>query len=83
MDYLKVEGHSSLLRDPKTNSIVNNNVKEYNEYVARRKSKDEENQKIQNLEDDLSILKDDIGEIKSLLREMLNGSRKDWTWKFK
>lgn len=83
MDYLKVEGHSSLLRDPKTNSIVNNNVKEYNEYIARRKSKDEENQKIQNLEDDLSILKDDIGEIKSLLREMLNGPRKDWIGKSK
>jgi hypothetical protein len=77
MNYLKVEGHGSLLRDPKTNSIVNSNVKEYNEYIARRKSKDEENQKIQSLEEDLSILKDDISEIKSLLREMLNGPRKD------
>ena len=42
MTYLKVEGHSGLYRDPKTNSIVNRNNSEYNEYMSRKKIKDNE-----------------------------------------
>jgi hypothetical protein len=75
MDYLRVEGHSNLLRDPKTNSIMNDNAKAYEEYVSRRKAKDKENQKIQNLEEDLTNMKSDIDEIKNLLRELLNGPK--------
>ena len=75
MDYLRVEGHSNLLRDPKTNSIMNDNAKAYEEYVSRRKAKDKENQKIQNLEEDLTSMKSDIDEIKNLLRELLNGPK--------
>jgi hypothetical protein len=75
MDYLRVEGHSHLLRDKNTNFIVNNNMSEYQEYISRKNAKSEENQKIQNLEDNLANMKGDIDEIKSLLKELLNGSR--------
>jgi TolA-binding protein len=75
MDYLKVEGHSHLLRDKNTNFIVNKNMSEYQEYISRKNAKSEENQKIQNLEDNLANMKGDIDEIKSLLKELLNGSR--------
>ena len=75
MSYLKVEGYSNLVRDQKTNSIVNTNMNEYQEYVSRRNNKNEEEQKIQNLEQDLANMKDDINEIKSLLRNLVNGSR--------
>ena len=75
MTYLKVEGYSNLVRDQKTNSIVNTNMNEYQEYVSRRNNKNEEEQKIQNLEQDLANMKDDINEIKSLLRNLVNGSR--------
>lgn len=75
MDYLKVEGHSHLLRDKNTNFIVNNNMSEYQEYIARKNAKGEENQKIQNLESDLANIKGDIDEIKFLLKELLNGSK--------
>ena len=74
MSYLKVEGHSNLMRDPNTNSIVNTNMTEYQEYVTRRDSKSEKNQKIQNLESDVANIKNDLDEIKSLLRSLLNGS---------
>jgi hypothetical protein len=70
MEYLKVEGHSHLYRDPKTNSIINRNMSEYQEYVSRKNMKSEENQKIQNLESDVANIKDDIDEIKHLLRRM-------------
>jgi hypothetical protein len=75
MDYLKVEGYSNLIRDPNTNSIINTNMTEYQEYISRRNSKGEENQKIQNLESDVANMKDDLTEIKSLLRSLVDGSK--------
>lgn len=75
MNYLKVDGHSHLYRDPKTNSIINRNMSEYQEYVSRKNMKNEENQKIQNLEVDLANMKNDLNEIKSLLRGLINESR--------
>jgi hypothetical protein len=79
MNYLKVEGHTHLYRDPKTNSIVNRNMSEYQEYVSRKNMKSEENQKIQNLESDVANMKDDLSEIKNLLRSLINESRQDRT----
>jgi polyhydroxyalkanoate synthesis regulator phasin len=75
MDYLKVEGHSHLLRDKNTNSIINNNMSEYQEYLARKTTKNEENQKIQKLESEVGNMQNDLSEIKSLLRELLNGPK--------
>ena len=75
MEYAKVEGHSYLLRDSKTNSIINTNMVEYQEYLNRRNVKADENQKIQHLESDVANIKDDLSEIKSLLRSLVNESR--------
>jgi hypothetical protein len=72
MEYLKIEGHDNLLRDPNTNSIVNTNMAEYQEYIMRKKSKTEDNQKIQTLETDVASMKDDLDEIKNLLRKLIN-----------
>ena len=72
MSYMKVKGYSHLLRDSKTNSIINNNMAEYQEYVIRRDTKIEESQKVQNLEEDIANMKSDIGEIKNLLRSLIN-----------
>lgn len=75
MDYLQVEGHSHLKRDPRTNSIINTNMSEYQEYISKRNKKTEESQKVQNLETDIASMKDDIDEIKNLLRSLVNGSK--------
>jgi len=75
MEYSKVEGHSHLLRDSKTNSIINTNNVEYQEYLNRRNVKVDENQKIQHLESDVANIKNDLSEIKSLLRSLVNESR--------
>ncbi len=74
-EYIKVSGHSDLFRDPETNSIVNKNQSEYNEYIMRKNYKSEENQKVQTIEDEVVSIKSDINEIKSLLKELLHGSR--------
>ena len=75
MEKYTVEGHSDLARNPQNGSIVNVNNIEYQQYLARREVKIEKKQKVQNLEDELATMKDDIDEIKSLLKEFLNGSR--------
>ncbi len=75
MNYTKVEGYSHLLRDESTNSIINTNMSEYQEYISRRNAKNEENQKVQNMEEDLANIKSDMDEIKTLLRSLINGSK--------
>lgn len=75
MEYYGVEGHADLARDPKTNSIINVNSLEYEQYISRREVKSEKNQKVQTIEDDVANLKNDITEIKLLLKELINGSR--------
>ena len=75
MEKYTVEGHSDLARDPNNGSIINVNKTEYNQYLARREVKSEKTQKVQNIEDELTNMKGDIDEIKSLLRELLHGSR--------
>jgi regulator of replication initiation timing len=50
-------------------------MSEYEQYLARRKTKSEENEKVQNLEEELASMKSDIDEIKFLLRSLVNESR--------
>jgi hypothetical protein len=50
-------------------------MSEYKEYLSRRDSKIEEDQKIHNLEKDLDNIKCDLDEIKCLLRSLTNGSK--------
>jgi len=71
MEDVRVKGHSDLVRDPVTNAIINTNKSKYEEYISRRDIKKNETQKVQDLEDELSCIKDDLNEIKSLLKEII------------
>ena len=73
MTYLKVEGHGELYRDSTTNSIVNRNTSDYNRYMSQKKMRDNENQKVDSMEQNLADLKNEINEIKSLLKDLVNG----------
>ena len=73
MTYLKVEGHGELYRDSATNCIVNRNTSDYNTYMSQKKMRDNENQKVDSMEQDLAHLKNEINEIKSLLKDLVNG----------
>lgn len=74
MDYIKVKNHDNLIRNSKSNFIINTNKSEYDEYVARRKQKQNEKNKVENLERDLSTLRNEITEIKDMLRSLVNGN---------
>ena len=73
MTYLKVEGHGELYRDSTSNSIVNRNTSDYNTYMSQKKMRDNENQKVDSMEQNLADLKNEINEIKSLLKDLVNG----------
>jgi uncharacterized protein YdeI (BOF family) len=65
----QVDGHKYLYRD-KSGAIVNIDTNEYNNYVRLKSEK-------QKQRDEIDELKKDIDEIKSLLMEIINGSRQN------
>ena len=66
MDYLKVDGHDGLVRDVNTGAIIN---RDDSAIEARRKSKH-----LSSALEDINMLKNELFEIKSLLREIVNAS---------
>ena len=74
MKYIKVKDNSDLVRDITTNSIINTNINEYQRYLSMKMDKDNENKKMKECENDLNNIKNDINEIKFLLRSLINES---------
>ena len=72
-EYIKVKDHSNLVRDPQTDQIINTDHSEYNQYMARRSARRKAKEKNLSVEQDLASLKAEMGEIKSLLKELVNG----------
>ena len=63
MDYIKVSGHDDLVRDQNTGAIINI---DNSTIQSRRKSKH-----LNSALEDINMLKEEISEIKSLLRELI------------
>ena len=72
-NYIPVEGNTDLVRDPKTDQIINTNTSAYQQYIAQRKRRKLEKEKSLSVEQDLASLKSEMNEIKSLLKELVNG----------
>ncbi len=70
---MKVKGHNNLIRDENSNAIVNTDSSEYNNYLSLRAKRRQGSERIDNMENDLKSLKDDINEIKTLLKALSNG----------
>ena len=73
MEPYNIEGHKDLARDPHTGTILNVNSLDYQHYVSSRNAKNLKNERVESMEQDLANLKGEIGEIKSLLKELVNG----------
>jgi len=65
---IPVKGHPNLYRDEQTGAIVNCDNHSYNQYINVVNNRMTQKQEIENM-------KKDIDEIKSLLKELINGSR--------
>lgn len=65
---IPVKGQPNLYRDETSGAIVNCDFQSYNQYKTTLNNRESQKREIDNL-------KNDIEEIKSLLREILNGSK--------
>jgi hypothetical protein len=65
---IRVEGHPNLYRDEGSGAIINCDSVAYNQYVNSLNVRDSQKR-------ELNEMKKDIDEIKSLLKELLNGSK--------
>lgn len=72
--YAKVEGHPNLIRDLKTNAIINTDTIELDNYTVVKEKKEKEKKRIDKIENELIELKSSIEEIKMLLKEIKNES---------
>jgi len=70
MEYLKVEGHSNLIRDTKSHAIVKNNMSEYNTFMKTVQEKRKEKDEMRDAIRQINILKNEMYEIKSLLLKL-------------
>ena len=67
---IRVEGEKNLFRDEKTGAIINCDNFGYHQYLNIKSEKQRQREEIEKI-------KDDISEIKSLLREIIHGSKND------
>ena len=68
---IKVEGHDSLARDIRSNAIVNTSKNEYQIYMNRIRSREQQSDEIRNTLKEINLLKQELFEIKNLLKEVI------------
>ena len=71
-DFLKVRGHSDLIRDVKNNAILNNDKKSLDKYKEER----DEKLKLNKVIEENNSLKKDIADIKNLLLALMEKNNK-------
>lgn len=68
--YARIEGHPNLVRDVRSNAIINTDKTSLDNYATQRLKKEEEVSRINMIESDLKSLKLSIDEIKQLLKDI-------------
>ena len=70
-NYLKVDSDTSLVRDVRSNAIVNQNQTEFDKFMKLSESKYNEKMEMKKLKDDVKTMKSDLEEIKELLQSIV------------
>ena len=65
---MKVEAQDNLVRDMSSNAIVNNNKSEYENFLRISEQKYKEKKEFEKLKTDVNSMKNDLDEIKSMLK---------------
>ena len=73
MTIAKVKGHSHLVRDLKSQAIVNTDSDAYARYMARKIKQNLKEDEMRDVVREVNILKIEMREIKKLLIELKNG----------
>ena len=72
-DIAKVTGHAHLVRDLKSQAIVNTDSAAYARYMSRKVKSAKKDDEMRDVIRDVNELKNEMREIKNLLIEMKNG----------
>ena len=72
-DTAKVEGHAHLVRDLKSQAIINTDSDAYARYMARKRKQKVQNDELRGVIRDVNELKIEIKAIKNELIELRNG----------
>jgi len=70
--YLKVESDPNLLRNTDSQAIINNNSNEFDQFMEASRRKYNEKKEIEILKSDVNTMKNDLDEIKSLLKSIVH-----------
>ena len=70
--YVKVKSDVSLVRDVNSNAIISKNQSEFDKFIKLSEKKYAEKKKFDNMRSDLDSLKEDMKEIKTLLRNIMD-----------
>lgn len=73
-----VEGHSDLVRDINSGAIINMNVRAAELSKRRSKIITKQNVEIDTIGTEINILKTEMSEIKSLLKELIRDKNNGW-----
>ena len=71
MSYIKVEGHTSLVRETNSNGIVNTDRSAYQVYMQRVKEAKQSNNDLRYAVREINNLKSELSEIKELLGKLV------------
>ena len=69
-DAVKVEGHAHLVRDLKTQAIVNSDSDAYARYMTRKAKQAEKEDELRGVVREINTIKAEMFEIKSLIKEI-------------
>jgi len=72
-DSAKVEGHTNLVRDLKSQAIINTDSDAYARYMARKRVQKQRNDELREVIRDVNELKIEMKAIKNELIELRNG----------
>ena len=72
-DTVKVEGHAHLVRDLKSQAIINTDSDAYARYMSRKAKQSKKDDEVRDVIRDVNELKNEMRDIKNLLIEMKNG----------
>ena len=67
MSRLKVQGFNNLIRDTRSNAIINTSTSEYKIYMQRRKARENQADKLRDVCKEINTLKTESREIKNLI----------------
>ena len=70
--HIKVKSDVSLVRDIDSNAIISRNQSEFDKFIKLSEKKYAEKKKFDNMRSDLDSLKEDMKEIKTLLRNIMD-----------